>query len=156
MYSRNDKDWTDQFQVIAAALAGLPVENAVLDGEVVVQLPDGRTSFQELQKALGAERAGGGWEGEGSEGGGSGSPLLYYVFDLLHLDGYDLTKAAIEDRQELLRRLLARVGRGGRILLSDHIAGGGGDVLDEACRAGTGGHREQAGRQPVSPGGPGQ
>ena len=80
-------------------------------------LPDGRTSFQELQNALGAQARTGRGDGAGR--------LLYYVFDLLHLDGYDLTRAAIEDRKDLLRRLLARAGQGGRLLYSEHIAGGG-------------------------------
>ena len=104
MYSRNDKDWTDRYRAIAAELARSAGARArVLDGEVVVRLPDGRTSFQELQSALGDE---------GAQATGSGSRLLYYVFDLLHLDGFDLTGAAIEDRKDLLRRLLARVGPG--------------------------------------------
>jgi bifunctional non-homologous end joining protein LigD len=125
MYSRNDKDWTDRYGLLAAELARLPVHGAVLDGEVVVRLPDGRTSFQELQNALGEEAG----KGAGEHGG----HLTYYVFDLLYLDGFDLTRAAIEDRKELLRRLLARVGEGGRILYSDHIAGSGGAVLQQAC-----------------------
>lgn len=125
MYSRNDKDWTGRYQALVAELARLPVESAVLDGEVVVLLADGRTSFQELQNALRSE-------GEGREEGES--RLLYYVFDLLHLDGFDLTGAAIEDRKDLLRRLLARVGQGGRIRYTDHIEGSGAEVLDQACR----------------------
>jgi bifunctional non-homologous end joining protein LigD len=123
IYSRNDKDWTDRYAAIAAELARLPVKGALLDGEVAVLLPDGRTSFQELQNALG--------DGEGRDG--ERGRLLYYVFDLLYLDGYDLTRAAIDDRKDLLRRLLARVGQGGRLRYSEHISGSGENVLEQAC-----------------------
>jgi bifunctional non-homologous end joining protein LigD len=133
MYSRNGKDWTDRYRVIADDLARLPVESAVLDGEVVVVLPDGRSSFQELQRVLGDEV---GHATGDHAGGGSGDDagLRYYLFDLLYLDGYDLTGAAIEDRKDLLLRLLTRAGRDGRLLLSDHIAGSGAAVLEQACR----------------------
>jgi bifunctional non-homologous end joining protein LigD len=157
MFSRNDKDWTLPFRAIADELARLPVTSAVLDGEVVVRLPDGRTSFQELRDELGAAgrpaaagdtgesaaaddtgktiTAGAGAGAGGGSGSAPGSRLAYYAFDLLHLDGYDLTHASLEDRKSLLRRLLARSG-GDRILLSDHIPGEGGTVLDQACDLG--------------------
>jgi bifunctional non-homologous end joining protein LigD len=135
MYSRNDNDWTDHYPAIAAELAGLPVESAMLDGEVVVRLPDGRTSFQELQKALGDD-----------------SRLLYYVFDLLHLDGFDLTQAPIEERKDLLRRLLARAGRGGRILYSEHMTGNGPAVFEQACVMGLEGIVSKRSSSPYRPG----
>jgi bifunctional non-homologous end joining protein LigD len=144
MYSRNGKDWTDRYGTLAAELARLPVESAVLDGEVVVLLPDGRSSFQELQSALGDETVAGRGEGD--------SRLLYYVFDLLYLDGFDLTGAAIEDRRDLLRRLLARVGPGGRLLFSEHIPGSGAEVLRQACRMGLEGIVSKRTSSPYRPG----
>jgi bifunctional non-homologous end joining protein LigD len=113
----------------------------------VVVLPDGRTSFQELQDVLGGEGArgrlsggegGGGGESDGryEDGGATAGRLVYYLFDLLYLDGLDLTGAAIEDRQDLLRRLLTRAGRGGRLLLSEHIEGNGVEVIEQACALG--------------------
>ncbi len=135
MYSRADKDWTDHYPAIAAELARLPVESAVLDGEVVVRMPDGRTSFQELQKALGDD-----------------GRLLYCVFDLLHLDGFDLTRAPIEERKDLLRRLLARTGQGGRILISEHITGDGPAVFEQACAMGLEGIVSKRSGSPYRPG----
>ncbi len=126
MYSRNEKDWTEPFAAVVDELTRLPAQSAVLDGEVAVVLPDGRTSFQELREALGA-----GQDAAREEGVGR---LVYFIFDLLHLDGYDLTMAALEDRKELLRRLLAREGQGGRLRYSEHIVGGGADVFGQACR----------------------
>ena len=144
MYSRNGKDWTKRYGTLAAEVASLPVQSAVVDGEVVVLLPDGRSSFQELQSALGDEGAPG--------GGAGGSRLLYYVFDLLYLDGFDMTSAAIEDRRDLLRRLLARVGPGGRVLFSEHIPGSGAEVLEQACRLGLEGIVSKRASSPYRPG----
>jgi len=124
IYSRNEKDWTGRYQALADQLAGLPVESAMVDGEVVVQSPDGTTSFQELQSVAEA----GGYKGEGR--------LLYYVFDLLYLNGYELLGAAIEDRKMLLKRLLSRGAKSGRIMYSDDISGDGAVVFEQACRLG--------------------
>ena len=52
MYSRNGKEWTGNFPSITRCAARLPVDDAWVDGEVVVLEPDGRTSFQALQNAL--------------------------------------------------------------------------------------------------------
>ncbi len=82
MYSRNDKDWTAHYGLLVEELARLPVENAMLDGEVVAQMPDGRTDFQALQSLLGVDRfgrsvtrgasGGSGDDGDRGEGGGDG------------------------------------------------------------------------------------
>jgi bifunctional non-homologous end joining protein LigD len=158
MFSRNEKDWTDQFRVVADELAGLPVTSAVLDGEVVVRLPDGRTSFEELRGELGTSGATGaavttGEAGvESRPGAGRSSRLAYYVFDLLFLDGYDLLRASIEDRKELLRRLLARSSGGGRVLFCEHIPGDGPTVLEQACRMGLEGIVSKKAASPYRPG----
>lgn len=130
MYSRNDKDWTERFQVLADELAGLPIESAMLDGEVVLQLPDGTTSFQELRSVLGGGRS------EAGHRGGSTGRLLYYVFDLLYLNGFDLLDVPIEERRRLLERMLAQAGETGRVRYSDHIPGDGPAVLEHACEMG--------------------
>ncbi len=80
LMTRNGKDWTDRFPQVAKAAATLPVSAARLDGEVVVLLPDGTTSFQALQNALSSAP-----ENRGE--------LVFFVFDLLHLDGWNLRKA---------------------------------------------------------------
>jgi bifunctional non-homologous end joining protein LigD len=72
MLTRKDLDWTSRFHPIAEALAGLTGLNAYLDGEIAVVGEDGVTSFAELQAVL---------------SDGLASRLVYYAFDLLHLDG---------------------------------------------------------------------
>ncbi len=154
MRSRNNKDWTAAFASIAEELSRLPVESAMLDGEVVMQMPDGTTSFERLQSALGAERLGKGRRlsplssprASGPAGGapeerasGHGGSLVYYVFDLLYLNGYGLVESPIEQRKELLRRLLSRRSGGavsGRVRYSEHVVGGGPEFLEEACTFG--------------------
>jgi bifunctional non-homologous end joining protein LigD len=128
MRSRNDKDWTGPYRVLVDDLAKLPVENAMLDGEVVVQLSDGTTSFEELRRVLSSNDV------EDERHGAAGSRLAYYVFDLLYLNGFDLLDTPIEERRRLLARLLA--SGGGRIHYSEHIPGDGPTVLAKACRMG--------------------
>ncbi len=80
LLTRNGKDWTDRFGPVAREAAELPVREAILDGEVVVLEPNGTTSFQALQNALSENRQ---------------DDLVFFAFDLLYLDGYDLRKAAL-------------------------------------------------------------
>ncbi|MBV8203236.1 MAG: DNA ligase D [Acidobacteria bacterium] len=134
LLTRRGKDWTDRFAPIAAAAAELPVDSAALDGEVTVLLPDGKTSFQALQESFGAG-------GDGGRGGGRrpGGAMVYFVFDLLHLDGYDLRPAPLVERKEALRRLLEAAGvtaGEGPLRLSDHVTGQGEDFYRQACRFG--------------------
>jgi bifunctional non-homologous end joining protein LigD len=116
---RSGQDWTSRFADLAEAAERLEVDQAVLDGEIVVVEPDGRTSFQALQNSMG--------------GGGRGA-LVYYAFDLLSKDGEDRTKLPLEERKAALAELLA--SSNDAIRYSDHVAGNGPAVYDEACRRG--------------------
>jgi bifunctional non-homologous end joining protein LigD len=120
LLSRNGKDWTTRFQSIANAVARLPVSRAVLDGEVCVVERDGTTSFQSLQNALSREEARG---------------ITYFLFDVVYLDGYDLSAASLLDRKKLLASVLAR-GHDDAIAYSDHVTGGGEAFWRKACEHG--------------------
>jgi len=117
--TRRGLDWSERFAELSPPLEALPVRRALLDGEVVALRADGTSSFQDLQKALSEGRT---------------SALHYFVFDLLHLDGYDLRPCALEDRKEVLRLLLGRAK--GRIRYSDHVEGQGVRFHRDACRLG--------------------
>ncbi|PTY06676.1 ATP-dependent DNA ligase [Opitutaceae bacterium EW11] len=93
LWSRNEKPLTEKFPEVADALSQLPCKSAVLDGEIVALEEDGRPSFQRLQ-------------GIGSAG--SRPQILYYVFDLLHLDGRSFVDQPIEIRREALEGFLKR------------------------------------------------
>lgn len=120
LLTRRGNDWTDRFPTVAQAVAALPVEEAILDGEVVHLLPNGLTSFGALQDDLAREDTSG---------------VFYYVFDLLHLDGYDLTAVRLDQRKDALRTLLAGTPAG-VIRYSDHVTGQGEAFQQRASRMG--------------------
>jgi len=132
LISRNGKDWTDAFPEIAMAAAALKVKSALLDGEVCVVAPDGRTSFQALQNLAGSDRG----------------RLVYFAFDLLHLDGRTLTGEPLETRKSALRRIVG----GRRIQFSDHLEADGPAAFREACRLGLEGIISKPRNQPYQSG----
>jgi bifunctional non-homologous end joining protein LigD len=117
LISRNGKDWTKEFPQVARAVGRLPAGTALLDGEVAAVLPNGATSFQALQR-----RADG------------GTPLSYFAFDLLHLDGWDLRAVKLLERKEVLRRLLE--SSPATLRFSDHVRGQGRAFFEKAREAG--------------------
>ncbi len=121
LLTRHAKDWSDRFAGVARAAAALPARQALVDGEVVVLQPDGTTSFQALQNALNNRRA---------------EDLVYFAFDLLYLDGWDIRAAPLAERKRLLAALLAGDPAGGTVRLSDHVAGRGEEFFRHACGAG--------------------
>jgi bifunctional non-homologous end joining protein LigD len=80
--------------------------------------PDGTSSFQALQNLMQGERRG---------------ELVYMVFDLLHLDGRDLTALPLEERKAALQALVGGKASG-VVRYSAHVVGGGAEFLREACR----------------------
>jgi bifunctional non-homologous end joining protein LigD len=115
--SRNGHDWTAKFPELAAAAGTLAVKQVMLDGEVVSQKADGTTSFQALQNVFHTRRTG---------------ELLYYVFDILHVNGHDVSRCPLELRKDILRHVLAG-SRPESIRYSDHLEGSGREVIQKAC-----------------------
>jgi bifunctional non-homologous end joining protein LigD len=120
LVSRNGNDWTQRFAPVAEAVRSIAAESALLDGEVAVLDSRGITSFHALQSA----------------GSTPGSELRYFVFDLLHLDGQDLTGVALVERKEALRALLAASAPLQGIQFSDHVVGHGDEFFRTACGSG--------------------
>ncbi len=118
MFTRAGYDWTGEWASIANGLAQLPVKEAWLDGEVVAVDESGAASFQALQNMMRR---------------GKNAQLAYYVFDLVYLDGYDLTDVPLVERKRLLRGLLQDLPESGPVLYSDHIEGGSQEVFEHAC-----------------------
>jgi bifunctional non-homologous end joining protein LigD len=112
LVSRNQNDLTGDFPEIVAALRALPVEKAVLDGEVVALDEEGRPSFSLMQQRTGMTHPG--TRGQQNRG----VPIVYYAFDLLYLDGYNLMAAQLEERKEMLKKIIP-TGRG-FLRYSDH------------------------------------
>lgn len=95
--SRNGNDLTAAYPELHGIAANVRADNAILDGEIVALDPEGRSSFSLMQQRTGI--------GEGGRRTGQGNAEIqvqYYVFDLLYLDGYDLTRVGLEERKRLL------------------------------------------------------
>ncbi|HEY6432378.1 MAG TPA: DNA ligase D [Acetobacteraceae bacterium] len=116
--TRNGHDWTDRFPAVAGEASKLPVDAALLDGELVALRDDGLSSFPDLQAALSA---------------GQDDRLNFYVFDLLHLNGWDLRPCRLLDRKQVLREL---TDWRGMFRYSDHHLGQSAEMRREACRMG--------------------
>lgn len=121
LFSRKSTDWTKKLASIVEAVAALPARNAILDGEVCVIDGDGTTSFEALQAALSS---------------GEDRALVYFVFDLLYLDGRDLRREPLLERKRALARLLEEGKTGLRLRFSDHVAGSGAEFFSQACKHG--------------------
>lgn len=117
--SRNAQNWTSRLPHLVAAASKLPVRQALLDGEVVALEADGRSSFQNLQNAFSEGHAG---------------TLQYYVFDLLFLNGQNLTQVPLEQRKQALSALLG--DSSGPIHYSEHVVGSGPEFFKQACKLG--------------------
>jgi bifunctional non-homologous end joining protein LigD len=115
LLTRKGLDWTSRFPNISAAVAGLTVRTALIDGEIVIE-ENGISTFSGLQAALKA---------------GERERFIYYVFDLLHLDGRDLTGLPVIERKAALARLIGK--QRGAIRYSEHFEGDGALVLRRAC-----------------------
>jgi bifunctional non-homologous end joining protein LigD len=112
MVSRNQNDLTGEFTEIAQALQSLPVENAILDGEVVALDEEGRPSFSLMQQRTGMTQPG------ARTSRNRAVPIVYYAFDLLYFDGYNLMAAELEQRKELLKQIIP--SDKGFVRYSDH------------------------------------
>ncbi|GGJ41959.1 DNA ligase D [Sphingopyxis bauzanensis] len=117
-YTRSGLDWSDRFAPLLKAAGELKLGSALIDGEAVVVDGDGRSNFQALQNALKADPG----------------AIDFYAFDLLELDGEDLTALPLRTRKTKLEKLLPEKNR--RLRYSDHIAGNGEDLLKRFCSAG--------------------
>lgn len=123
LISRNGLDWTARFPEIAALLEELPVDNALLDGEVVAFRGNGVSSFRRLQEALSTDRT---------------ASLAYQVFDLRHLNGFGLGGVELTERKHALERLLEAADMTGSttIRYTEHIDASGPAFFEQACRLG--------------------
>ena len=124
MVSRNQNDQTDEFPELHVIGDQLDCSQCILDGEIVALDESGRASFSMMQ-----QRSGLSLEGRRRTADRSVF-ILYYAFDLLHLDGYSLMKVNLEQRKQLLKEVLRPAER---VKVSDHFIGKG-KMLMEAAR----------------------
>lgn len=114
-FTKNGHDWTARYQPVIVAAAGLDVGTAIIDGEMIVQGKDGRSDFDALGAAIRRAPA----------------RLVFYAFDLLHLNGQDLTRLPLVERRALLREIVP-VDPKSSLQFSEDVAGSGPDVFAAA------------------------
>jgi bifunctional non-homologous end joining protein LigD len=119
LVSRNGNELRTRFPEIATAMKNLPVEECVIDGEIVALDEEGRSSFQLLQALELEERK---------------SPIRYYVFDVLQLNGKSLLQLPLVQRKALLAKLCEEVED--PIRYSGEISGDAKSLLSEVKRRG--------------------
>jgi bifunctional non-homologous end joining protein LigD len=136
LFTRSGRDWTERFgDRLVEALARLPARQAVLDGEVVVDVARRSSDFSALQADLAQGRT---------------DRMLFYGFDLLHLDGRNLTSLPLVERKRLLTGLLDKASD--PLRLSEHLDDQGEIVLRHACRMGLEGIVSKLRDSPYRPG----
>jgi bifunctional non-homologous end joining protein LigD len=110
LVTRGGLDWTRRYGDLPQAFQALPCKDAVIDGEIVVLDGDGVSRFALLQEALSQK---------------AGHRLVFFAFDLVSLNGWNLTGVPLVERKKMLARLLAaQEARSGLVYL-DHVTGGG-------------------------------
>jgi bifunctional non-homologous end joining protein LigD len=115
LVSRNQNDLTGEFPELHELSKSITAKNAVLDGEIVVLDEHGRASFSLMQQRTGIRK---GWRRTGAR---RELQVVYYVFDVIYLDGYDLRLVALEQRKQVLAQV---IGPGELVRYSDHFPQG--------------------------------
>jgi DNA ligase D-like protein (predicted ligase) len=117
LLTRTGLDWTHKYPPIAAAVSTLGARQAYFDGELCGVFPDGITSFSMIQTASDAGKTAG---------------LVFFIFDLLHLDGEDVGALPLIERKPRLAALLS--GAAPPLHYSDYHRGQGPAFHQQACK----------------------
>ncbi len=111
LVSRNHNDLTGQYRELQILPKHIKAKTAVLDGEIVALDDHGRSSFSLMQQRTGIRTHG------RRTGSRSDIPVVYYLFDVIYLDGYDLRRVSLEER----KRILSEIVKSGELVrYSDH------------------------------------
>lgn len=124
VFTRSGQDWTDKFAPLVAAIAALDLPAALIDGEIIAHDAKGNPDFSTLQAVL--------KRGRGAQG--TDDALAFHAFDLIELEGEDLTDLSNIERKERLEALLAAASP--PIHVADHVIGAGEQLFEAMCRAG--------------------
>lgn len=119
LLSRNNKEWTDTFNRIAVAVKKLAPHKLVLDGELLLLDENHRSNFQLLQNSLKDNQ---------------NAPFLYYVFDVLYYEKWDVRTLPLLERKQLLTALLPQ--QDSPLIYNDHIEGQGEEFFKKCCNLG--------------------
>jgi DNA ligase D-like protein (predicted ligase) len=118
LLTRTGLDWTDKYPIMQTPLAALRAKTAYLDGELCGVGADGLPSFAETQAATDGDR---------------GARLVFYAFDLLHLDGRDTARLSLVERKALLQPVVTDIPG---LQFNGHETGDGELIRRHACQLG--------------------
>lgn len=137
--TRKGLDWTEKFVAIADAASALP--DVLIDGEVVALDDKAEPNFAALQAALSDGRT---------------DNLMFYAFDLLFVDEFDLRRQPLVERKRRLYELLPSNGKHGSGVIHylDHLETGGEAVWESACKMSLEGIVSKNSARPINPGDP--
>jgi bifunctional non-homologous end joining protein LigD len=127
LVSRNQNDLSAQFPKLAALPKSVKARRAILDGEIVALDDEGRPSFSLMQQRTGFR------PGKARLARREGVPVIYYAFDLLYLDDFDLRRVPLERRRQLLQEHLTA---GEIVRFSDHYPEKGIALFEAAGKKG--------------------
>ena len=127
LHTRNGNDATTWFPEVVRTLRALPVDDFVLDGEIVMHDEAGRPSFQRLQRRARIRRP------MDVKRASLRQPATFYAFDLLGVMGHDLRPLPLEARKAVLRELLPPAGP---LRFVDHFAGVGEALYEQVTAMG--------------------
>lgn len=127
IFARSGTEVTERYPEVALAFDALPFDRFVMDGEIVALNDDGRPNFSRLQNRMHIQ------DPAAARKLSFSIPVIDFVFDLLAFDGFELRSMPLEERKEILRKLI----RGeGPIRYCDDIVGRGRDFFNAAAEAG--------------------
>lgn len=116
--TRSGQNWTKKYSALNKDIQKISSCNALLDGEICWIDDRGHSRFQELQNALSEKKF---------------ERIVYYVFDVLHSDGEDLTDQPLSERKKRLEKLIGSLKKS-RILMSPYWSGHGLQIYKQSCR----------------------
>jgi bifunctional non-homologous end joining protein LigD len=114
LVSRNQIEMTRQYPELENLAKQFNAKQAIIDGEIVALDEKGMPRFQLLQPRVGRKSGIGALRGK--------AQIVYYVFDLLYCDGYDLTSCSLAERKALLEKILRPAGF---VKYAEHLEGEG-------------------------------
>src|SRR5262249_20124380 len=113
MWTRNAKSLAPRFPTLAKALAALPVETVILDGEIAALDEKGQAHFSLIQPRIHLSRS------KDIAAADQQIPVYFYAFDLLYVNGYNLMKFPLIERKAVLKKIVEQ--NGGWVRFADHI-----------------------------------
>ncbi len=134
LLTRTGLDWSSKYPALQIPLAAVRAKTAYLDGELCGVGTDGLPSFADTQAATDGERS---------------ARVVFYAFDLLHLDGRDIASLPLVERKALLRAIVAGIPG---VQFNGHETGDGETIRKHACKLGFEGVVSKTIDAPYAPG----